>query len=427
MHVEESCLPDPGRAGPARGLRRTCDAIRKASALADGWRGLPDGVTRWRLAAAVRMAARRLELTAATLRLLEHYIDLSYDQDWGADSEPVIYRPLFEIAEHMGVSERQVRNLERRLCELGLLAFRDSGNHHRRGRRDRRTGKLTYAYGPSLAPLGARAAEILSLAASARHMIAENRRLRFAASALRRRICADLQAADAAGKRNDALHKAFNALPRRTPAGVTEAALRQLNDELASLANAARAALDHDSAAETSTNHTGKAEISCPHLNDTSNNNSINGVYVNDEKYQFITNRSNLINNSKTKRSTPTDHGISRIPLKVALEVVERYGMITSSSYQAHSWNELTDMVRDYITTIGVNQTLWGDACNKLGRNGATLAAIIVISGMHRSKICKYRPIKNTSAYFNELVRRAMIGQLRIDLSIWAMASNQPI
>ena len=162
-----------GRARPPQGMRRATEALRRAETLAQGWAGLPDGVTRWRLVAALRAAAHRLGLSGAMLRLAELYVDLTYDQDWAADSEPVICRPLVEIAETLGLGERQVRNIERRLAEAGLLAFRDSGNHHRRGRRDRRSGRLVYAYGPSLAPMGVRAAEILAEAGfSAREIAA---------------------------------------------------------------------------------------------------------------------------------------------------------------------------------------------------------------------------------------------------------------
>ena len=184
------------------GIRPANARSRRVEGLAAHFNGLPEGVTRWRLMAAARGAARRLVLTVSMLALLEHYVDRSHDQDWTAGAEPVIGWPLIDIAEALGKSERQIRNLERALAERGLLCWRDSGNHHRKGRRDR-SGALVYAYGPSLAPMGARALEIIALAGEARRELAELRRTRMEISALRRRIRAEMRHRAPASRKRD--------------------------------------------------------------------------------------------------------------------------------------------------------------------------------------------------------------------------------
>lgn len=171
------------------GLRpvRAEELAREASAANSA---LPKGVSRWALMAALRGAARRFALTTPMLRLLEHYMDLSYDADWAFEAEPIIPVPLCEIAEALGRSERQIRNIERKLAAVGLLIWRDAGNHHRKGRRCGRSGRLIWAYGPSLGPMRARAAEILAAAAQDREERREARQLRLGIAALRRQLVA---------------------------------------------------------------------------------------------------------------------------------------------------------------------------------------------------------------------------------------------
>ncbi|MEL6236686.1 MAG: helix-turn-helix domain-containing protein, partial [Pseudomonadota bacterium] len=139
------------------GMRPICAAAlaRESPAAASS---LPEGVTRWHLMASLRGAAQSFGLTGPMLRLLEHYMDLSYEADWAPGAEPVIPVPLCEIAEALGRSERQIRNIERRLAAAGFLIWRDAANHHRKGRRCRQSGRLIWGYGPSLGPMRARAA-----------------------------------------------------------------------------------------------------------------------------------------------------------------------------------------------------------------------------------------------------------------------------
>ncbi|MFN3616274.1 MAG: helix-turn-helix domain-containing protein, partial [Rubrimonas sp.] len=165
-----------GAARPAsprsRGGRPTTPALLAADALAAGFAGLPPGMTRWTLMRALRNAAPAMGLAPRALQLLETYIEWTYDADWAPGAEPIVVTPLTETAETLGLSERQVRNIETALMRAGLLTFRDSGNHARRGRRCRRTGRLLQGFGPSLAPLAARAAEIAERAAAARAEVA---------------------------------------------------------------------------------------------------------------------------------------------------------------------------------------------------------------------------------------------------------------
>lgn len=434
------------RLTPPSGQRRSTPANRWASAIADSWTGLPEGMTRWRVMAALRAAARALDLSSAMLRLLEHYVDLSYDQDWAPDSEPVICRPLAEIAEHMGRSERQVRNIERALVERGLLAFRDSGNHVRRGRRDRRTGRLVYAYGPSLAPLGVRANEIIAKAATARANIAEGRRLRLAISAMRRRLLADLAAAAAVGVGTNDLRIEMEAKPTRLPAAISLDELRRIRADLAGLEDRVSERLggpcpdlEPQASAVDEPEISGQEEIPTPPDTDTFNKNTTSGCSIAKTSRRDPTAHPDSasaprprLNHSKHKQDQrgggQNDNGVSSVPLAVALsasgEDMERLTRIDGPA----TWKSLIEAARLTAHGLGIDQALWGETCARLGRGGAALAVIILERGAMRplDRITGVTPIRQPAAYLKELLNRAEIGTLHLDRSIRALAAGGP-
>src|SRR5256885_13566464 len=79
--------------------------------------------------------------------------------------------------EALGLSETQVKDINRRLIELGLVTMKDSPNGKRYGKRDPK-GLITEAYGFDLAPIAARHAEFVRLAAEGRAERAAMGRLR---------------------------------------------------------------------------------------------------------------------------------------------------------------------------------------------------------------------------------------------------------
>ena len=425
----------------AQGLRRSTAASRAACSLADGFAGLPEGVTRWRLAAALRAAARSLMLGEPMLRLLEHYIDQTYDIDWEAGSEPVICRPVIETAEHLGKSERQIRNIERALVERGLLAWRDSGNHHRKGRRDRRTGRLLYAYGPSLAPLGQRAAEIIALAAESRRALAETRRVRLAIAALRRRIRTDLAAAEAMRCPADDLATAFAALPERNSAGVPLAALEKQRHHLSVLADDLRDRLHQSAPAQVKEEVAGLPEVLCVTKPDTCKNISINGYSMLFEKRQDAAQTmmrrgyapepatDQMRRQSGSGQGKDTDHapgrsdwGLGLVPLNLALAAASPELREAALRQGRASWNGFVAAVRERALLCDIDSEDWGEACAVMGRNGAALCAMIVERGMERPNDAAAAPVRHPRAYFRALIERARTRQLHLDRSIRGLA-----
>lgn len=402
------------------GLGRSSFLARRATTLADGFIGLPDGITRWRLAAALRTAAPRLNLSSTMLRVAELYIDMTHDADWQNGSEPIVCKPLVEIADRLGLSERQVRNIEHGLVERGLLAWRDSANHHRRGRRDHRTGRLIYAYGPSLAPLGRRAEEILQIAAQCRDEIAELRRHRIAIAALRKRVRTELAAAAGEGRDIEDLRKTYETLPTRNPSGTPARSLAEQRQRLLMLTETLRGRLDvegittkvkpSDKTAKTAA----KPEISDRHSNKTLTNHSINGETA--PRIAGVTpNRRPLPGNT---RETGNGQTVAYSLAEAAAHPGIRAFM---DEKEDRGWQSLTEACRLYGHLCGIDIASWTTACARLGRQRASLCLII----SNADDLAASKPISNRKDYFRAIARKCEERMINLPQSLQRIARKR--
>jgi Replication protein C N-terminal domain len=115
-------------------------------------------------------------------------------QDWERGGRPVVWPSASMQQEALGLSPTQVKEINRRLIELGLVTMKDSPNGKRYGRRDPK-GRITEAYGFDLAPIATRHAEFRRLAEEGRAERAAMGRLRRRATIARKAIIQILETA----------------------------------------------------------------------------------------------------------------------------------------------------------------------------------------------------------------------------------------
>ena len=97
--------------------------------------------------------------------------------------------------EALGLSPSQVKEINRRLIQLGLVTMKDSPNGKRYGRRHEKTGHIIEAYGFDLSPIAARHAEFVRLAEEGGAERAAMGRLRRRATIARKAITQILETA----------------------------------------------------------------------------------------------------------------------------------------------------------------------------------------------------------------------------------------
>src|SRR3954454_2310476 len=179
--AEDNCArgAPPGRHAPT-GFRRLTPGLLRADRMAEGFSGLPEGVTTpSQLLAAFKAAAPRLGIAPRLVHALDWLFRFTQPRDWQKDSRPIVWPSARMQQEALGLSPTQAKAINRRLIELGFVSMKDSPNGRRYGKRDPK-GRIIEAYGFDLAPIAARYAEF-------RRLAEEGRAERLAMGRLRRR------------------------------------------------------------------------------------------------------------------------------------------------------------------------------------------------------------------------------------------------
>ena len=199
---QEYCAQEAPRGSFTRaptGFRRLTPGLLKADRTAERFTGLPEGVTSsGQLLAALKAAASRLGIASRLVHALDWLFCFTQPQDWQKDTRPIVWPSASMQALALGLSPTQVKEINRRLIELGLVTMKDSPNGKRYGKRDPK-GRIIEAYGFDLAPIAARYAEFQRLAEEGRAERRAMSRLRRRATIARKAIIQILETAEEYG------------------------------------------------------------------------------------------------------------------------------------------------------------------------------------------------------------------------------------
>lgn len=194
--AQENCAQEAPRRGFAHastGFRRM--GLLKADRTAEGFAGLPEGVTSsGQLLAALKAAAPRLGISPRLVHAVDWLFRFTQPQDWERGWRPVVWPSASMQQEALGLSPTQVKEINHRLIELGLVTMKDSPNGKRYGKRDAK-GRIVEAYGFDLSPVAARHAEFRRLAEEVRADRLAMGRLRQRATIARKAIIQILETA----------------------------------------------------------------------------------------------------------------------------------------------------------------------------------------------------------------------------------------
>src|SRR3954454_16938167 len=128
--AQDGCFQDapPGK-HTSTGFRRLTPGSLKVDRTAEGFSGLPEGVTvPGQLLAAFKAAAPRLGLSPRLVHALDWLFRFTQPQDWGRGGRPIVWPSASTQREALGLSSTQVKATNRALIEAGVLTMRDSPN-----------------------------------------------------------------------------------------------------------------------------------------------------------------------------------------------------------------------------------------------------------------------------------------------------------
>jgi replication initiation protein RepC len=396
------------------GFRRLTPELLRADRTAEGFAGLPEGVTApGQLLAACKAAAPRLGLSPRLVHALDWLFRFTQPQDWEESRRPIVWPSAALQQEALGLSERQARRLNGALIECGLVTMRDSPNGKRYGHRDPK-GRIVEAYGFDLSPLAARHAEFLRLAEEAKAERLAMGRLRRRATIARKAIAQILETAAEYGFDG----AEWQTLARETADLVRALRAVECRDEMEagvkSLEGRHTAARERLETLLQGVEMTPSGVKNGPHIyNYKANDNPDQDTVIASENCSALAMGPPAPLRASEVWQRPEQGRIRGIAPDELVRLMPKLKPYLERP--SPTWPELVDAADWLRHELGVSQSLWGEACLAMGRERAAVALAIVStkeSGHFRT---------TAGGYFHGMVAKARAGELHLERTLWAL------
>jgi replication initiation protein RepC len=424
-----------GCAGAPTGFRRLTPSLLHADRTAEAFAGLPEGVMLpGQLLAAVKAAAPRLGLSPRLVHAVDWLFRFTQPQDWGEGGRPIVWPSASLQQEALGLSPTQVKAINRTLIEAGLITMKDSPNGKRYGVRDR-TGRITEAYGFDLSPVALRYGEFVRLAEDARAERAEMGRLRRRATIARNGITQILETAAEYGFRGEdwtslarearTLATALRRVERSEEMvlGVESLERRQrcarerLENLLSSVTARSVEAADSDPLGPENRPHQYTYNPTPnPNPDTVMADKHCNAPVGEAAPTSAVTERPAGPPETKSARPERTDGTVLRLSTDELIQLAPRLRGYLATP--APRWPDVVEAADWLRGELGVSKSLWGEACQTMGRETAAIAIGIVSAkpaGHFQS---------SPGGYFHGMVAKAKAGELNLARTIWGLRNR---
>jgi replication initiation protein RepC len=412
-------------AGSPTGFRRLTPSLLRADHAAEGFNGLPDGVTiPGQLLAALKSAAPRLGLSPRLVHAVDWLFRFTQPQDWGRGGRPIVWPSASLQQEAFGLSPSQVKAVNRQLIEAGLITMRDSPNGKRYGHRNPRTGQILEAYGFDLSPIAARYEEFMRLAEEARAERAAIGRLRRRATIARKAIAQILETAAEYRFQGEEwtrlAHDTQNLIralrkvemPDEIALGVEslERRHRQARERLENVL----AVLTADVSEAVNSDPNGSENR--PHYLPTNQVENQNDTVAAIEESSRTGSETVAPPLTSLRRETPERGRVLKLHPDDLVRLAPRLKLYLLQPNP--TWSEIIDAAAFLRSDLDVSKSLWGEACLAMGREQAAIAVAIVSAkpaGHFRS---------SPGGYFHGMVAKATAGELNLARTIWGLRAS---
>ena len=403
------------------GFRRLTPGLLKVDRAAEGFAGLPEGVTSpGQLLAALKAAAPRLCIAPRLVHAVDWLFRFTQPQDWAEGARPIVWPSAAMQQEALGLSPTQVKEINRRLIELGLVTMKDSPNGKRYGHRHPKTGHMIEAYGFDLSPVAARHSEFVRLAEEGRAERLAMGQLRRRATIARKAVAQILETAQEYGfegeewqtlaRETAALTRALKAVERPDEMEVGVVSLERRQQMARERLELLLGTVESDP----------KEAENRPHLYNYKPNPDLTQDTViaakrcsGEGKGPHPNSPAPVLQRRSEKAMV---HGIRPDELARLTPKLKPYLRRPNPA-----WPDIIDAADWLRHDLGVSRSLWGDACLAMGRELAAVALAIVST--KEAEHFRTSP----GGYFHGMVDKAKAGELHLERTVWALRrSSEP-
>ena len=392
---------------------------------------------------AVKRVGAHIGLKASDLMLLDTLGAFTQPQDWEERRRPIVWASNAYLMEQTGFSLSALKRHARRLAEAGVIAFKDSPNGKRWGRRND-DGHIIEAYGFDLSPMAARAEEFSELYG---HIQAERalcqrlkRQITVARRMIRARIEAALQGAlsGAWAQYLERFQGLLTRIPRANAASETLEQILVLFTELQERVEQAylKAFRGDDvventpeideQGAEQTRNMNPKEVISDPH------------ILITNELIPVACNRSETEQAAGVAPGNPSILLVERperegegaeapgTPRGVAVDVRTVMQACPEFAFWARNmggylrdWGDLYRIAGDLKKIIGISDHAWLAAQDVMGKQMAAAAMALVFDKHAKGEV------SSAGGYLRGMTEKAGAGELHLERSFYGRLSGQ--
>lgn len=421
---------------PLSGGRISSPKFRESLCRSEAFEGLDEDLDRFYALKLVKQAGKEAGFTAELIELLEYYLIRTHETDWTQGNRPICYQSVLTTAQDLDITERQVRNREKSLNELGAITWQDSGNFKRFGVRDQQSRRIIYAFGVDLSPLASLIPALEQKLKEKKAFKEEWNQRKRRISGYRGRIRSLLAEASLHDELADfvvSVQAEYEAISHSIRTYHSLSDLQTLLDKhhlmVQGLFEALEAVSKAGDISSIAYDISARDEIDCPHIQCTTSpiSDKSDTSSLKDKSFQGsvaaipdIPSQDDSPGKDCKEPSIPSSviEDMGRItPKQLLWAASERFKDRHMLYGRGLYLNEFVDTAFDLITELGIHKSAWWNACQILGRQGAAICVLIIDQKAQDPE----NPVRNPGGYLREMTVRAQKGELKLHRSVFGL------
>jgi replication initiation protein RepC len=340
--------------------------------------------------------------------------------DWSDGQRPIVFPSNEKLTQKLGIGVRQLQKMLTNAARHGLLTHRDSANGNRIGARGK-DGRLIYAYGIDLSPLGARYQEFVQIANEGsaadlridvlrKRLTAARRRIRSLAQIVEDEMIVGIDAATAV----EISQLATQQMRQVRDECLLSACVRQIEAEAEDIRKSVTAALQGRVQSENREKGSPQDDLNDA-LNTTTKQPNIAKAKYSSSYPRKSSDVGYDVGNHQPQTEVEADlakHGVD--PEFIAAVVPE----LILSNGQRPTWGMLIGTAERLIGQAAIHPNIWHESCRLMGQKGAA-ASVLATAYKHLRG-----DVDRPGAYLRGMNKHAASGLLNLGRTFHGLKEN---